>query len=420
MLLKKSGGIFSIIIVSAGNFIGTFISAIALILFSRIMGPAEFGVFSAAFAAMLIIVRLSDMGINTAVERQIARESGKSLVEVDRYMRLALWLKLGFAFIVIAVGWAISPYLAHNVLRLDSVNILRLAFLASVGTIFFEYTALIFQATQKFGMVARITIAQAVGKLIVGLILIWQGALTATTGILLYGLMPFFGALTAWKPRPISSYRLPKKINKEVFALSKVARWTAVAAISATLADNIDTLMVQSLMSSFDTGLFAAAARIAAFASIIGWSIGIVLSNRVASYTTKEHLHTYLSKAWKLAIGAFLGLLLIIPFSSLAISLTVGNEYLAATPVLQVLILASSLTAATTPFVALFYLFNKPKYYAISGVLQTAILLTGNYILVPQMGLMGAAYVRIIVRIFVLLFTLWYARRAYVEYFHSR
>ena len=65
--------LISILTVSAGNFTGMMTSAIALIIYSRFMGPAEFGLFSVAFAFMQIVVRIADFGTNMAAERTIAR-----------------------------------------------------------------------------------------------------------------------------------------------------------------------------------------------------------------------------------------------------------------------------------------------------------------------------------------------------------
>jgi O-antigen/teichoic acid export membrane protein len=170
-----------------------------------------------------------------------------------------------------------------------------LAFLLSLGTVFFEYSTALMQSTHRFALVARITIAQALGKLIFGLILIWQGVLHATSALLIYGLLPGIGALLGWNRQILSSFRLPNTWKKDLRIILSVAKWTSIAAIAATLADNVDTLIVQSFMRSYDTGIWSGAARIATFASVIGWSIGSVLSVRVARYHDPKHLR-YLSK----------------------------------------------------------------------------------------------------------------------------
>jgi O-antigen/teichoic acid export membrane protein len=416
----KPTGLLSIIILGSGNVIGTIISAVALILFSRFMGPTEFGLFSAAFAAMQIVVRLSDLGTNMAAERAIARVAGKDDNLTDRLMRVTLWFKLTSFIVSIILAWLLAPWIAHTLLHIDDLNLIRWAFLLALGTIFFEYSTIVFQSTGRFAMVARITIAQAIGKLGFGIILIWQGMLHATEGLLVYGILPGIGALLGWKRNTLTSLSLPKTWKKDLHSILKVAKWTAIAAIAATLADNSDTLLVQSFMSSYDTGIWSGAVRIATFASVLGWSVGAVLNVRVAKYHQEEHLREYLKKAWKIALAIFLILAASTPLAGLAIHLTIGPEYLSGTLALQILIIAAGLSGAAAPFVALFYLFDRPQYYAYAGIIQTVMLLLGDLIFIPASGLIGAAWVRVVVRLVILIFTLIYARSAYVKHLHSR
>jgi O-antigen/teichoic acid export membrane protein len=416
----KSKGLLSIAVLGSGNVIGTVISAIALILFSRFMGPTEFGLFSAAFAAMQIVIRLSDLGTNMAAERAIARVHGRDDQLADHLMRVALYFKLTSFVIFVIVAWFLAPWISLSLLHIENVGLIRTSFLLALGSIFFEYSTIVFQSTHRFAMVARITIAQALGKLLFGLILIWQGMLHATEGLLIYGLMPGLGALAGWRKNPLKSFALPATWKKDLRIILKVAKWTAIAAIAATLADNIDTLLVQSFMSSYDTGIWSGAVRIAGFASLLGWSVGSVLNVRVAKYHDPENLHKYLEKAWKLAVFIFVALVVCLPLASLAIKLTIGSAYLAGTVPLQILIVAAGLAGASSPYVALFYLFDRPEYYAIAGIIQTAILILGDLLFIPQFGLIGAAWVRVVVRVVILLFTLIYARSAYVKHVHSR
>ncbi len=412
----KSKGLLSILVLGSGNIVGTIVSAIALILFSRYMGPTEFGLFSAAFAAMQITVRLSDLGTNMAVERAVARVHDVKGDLADRLMRVAFWFKLVSFILAMIIAWSLAPWISHTLLKIEDLGLIRLAFALSFGTVFFEYSTAVFQSTHRFAMVARITIAQALGKLLFGLILIWQGMLHATTAILIYGLLPGLGGLMGWSRHILSSLTLPKTWRNDLTLILKVAKWTSIAAIAATLADNIDTLIVQSFMSSYDTGIWSGAVRIATFASVIGWSIGSVLSVRVARYSDPKHLREYLSKAWKLSLLVLLVLLCAIPFATIAINLTIGPAYLTGTLPLQILLVATGISGATTPFVALFYLFDKPQYYAIAGVIQTVILVGGDLLFIPQYGLVGAAWVRVVVRLCVTIFTLVYVRRSYLEF----
>jgi len=413
--LKKTG-LFSILVLGSGNVLGTIISAVALILFSRYMGPTEFGLFSASFAAMQITVRLSDLGTNMAVERAIARVHDQKNNLADRLMRVAFWFKAIMFTLSMIVAWSLAPWISRSLLHIEDIGLIRLAFLLSFGTIFFEYSTAVFQSTHRFAQVARITIAQATGKLIFGLIFIWQGMLHSAVALAIYGLLPGIGALLGWRGNILTTFALPKTWKKDLDLILSVAKWTAIAAIAATIADNIDTLLVQSFMSSFDTGIWSGASRIATFAGVIGWTIGSVLSVRVARYQDPKHLNEYLSKAWKLSLVVMAIMLIAIPFASLAIRLTIGSAYLSSTIPLQILLLATGISGATAPYIALFYLFDKPQYYAFSGILQTILLVAGDLLFIPSYGLVGAGYVRVIMRLVVMIFTLLYVRQSYLQF----
>lgn len=408
-----SKGLFSILIHSGGNVIGTLFSAVSLILFSRFMGPSEFGIFSAAFALMQIVVRLSDLGINTAVERSVARINSGETQLSDRFVRVGLWLRTVTALVTVLIGLIFADPISLHLLKIQDSSLIKLSLLLSLGTVFFEYTSVILQSHKKFVPVAQMTVAQGCLKFVFGLVLIWQRSLSAMSALVVYGLAPMVGALPIWRRSLLDKLALPSGWNVELTKIIKVAKWTALAIISASFADNIDTLFVQSYLTTYDTGLWSAAVRIALFAGIIGWSINSVLSNRVASYHKKIDLDKYLGKAKLFAIGMFLLVVLAIPFSKLAILFTAGKLYLEAVPILKLLFISTAISVATTPFTALFYLFDQPKFYTYSGILQILFLVIGDIVAIPIFGLQGAAWVRIIMRVVVMVFTLLFVYYAY-------
>jgi O-antigen/teichoic acid export membrane protein len=404
----KPSGLLSVIVLGSGNVVGMVISAIALILFSRFMGPAEFGLFSASFAAMQIIVRVADFGTNMAAERSIARVHGDDQDLADRLMRVALYFKLASFLVVVLVCWFLAPWISGPALHINDVSLIRLAIVLSIGTIFFEYSTLVFQSTHRFALAARIMIAQAIGKLVFGLLFIWQGILHAKEALIIFGLMPGIGAILGWSKTTVTTFTLPSTWQHDLKKILHVAKWTAVAALATTLAENIDTLMIQSFMTSFDTGIWAGVGRIATFASVLGLSVGAVLNVRVARYVGQSDLLAYLKKTWKIALAIFVGLLLAIPLASFAIKLTIGSAYLPGTLPLQILIVSTAIAGATVPFIALFYLFDRPEFYAYAGVIQILTLVIGDWLFIPTYGLVGAAWVRVFMRVIMLVFTIYY------------
>lgn len=409
--LLRSDSLLSIFVLGGGNIFGTIISAITLIIFSRQLGPSEFGLFSAVFALMQIVVKLVDSGTTTATERALARAHAHTPARVRSLLTVAAVLKLGLYLFWSTLGFFAASFLAHNYLKIPDTTLIRQAILLSLGTVIFEYSTIAFQSAGRFGLVARITLAQATGKLLGGLLLLFNSALNATTALWLYALMPALGSLAGWlQGRVIPVGLAPVAWKQHSRLILSVAKWTSIATIAATFADNLDTLIVQSLLNLHDTGIWSASARIAAFAQIIPWTIGSVLNIRVTRFHERRHLMAYLKKAKIIGLASALIIALALPFSGLALTLTVGPAYLSGTTALMLMLISTSLTALTTPYAALYYLFDKPQYYAYAGIISTVLLITLDYLLIPLYGLTGAGITRIITRFAVLLFTFLYTR----------
>jgi O-antigen/teichoic acid export membrane protein len=109
-----------------------------------------------------------------------------------------------------------------------------------------------------------------------------------------------------------------------------------------------------------------------------------------------------------------------VPLASLAIRLTIGAAYLGGTIPLQILIVSTAIAGATIPFIALFYLFDRPEYYAYAGIIQILVLVIGDWLIIPTYGLVGAAWVRVFMRVTMLVFTIYYVNISKKHHFKSK
>lgn len=411
--LFRSQGLKSAALVTGGNISATVIAAIAMILFSRLLGPEQFGVFSVLFSLLLILSKVGDAGINIAVQREVARRTGDDMHDI-RMIQTGSALKGILSAGIAVIGLASGAWVGRSLLHIgpDS-RFVPLVFLLTVSVILYEYVNTVLQAKQFFGLSVVSNYIQSLGKLAVA-IAMYSAGVSLPIVILAYLLLPALGAAVGFVKIPPAHF-IPKLHKGYVRKIIAVAKWTSIAILSATLADNVDVILVQNYLTSYDTGLWSAAVRIATLASLIGWSIGTVVNVRVASYGDKKNLHSYLRKALILALGTLIGVSGLVLFSGPLISITVGSAFLGAVPALNLLFISTAILTAATPYVALFYLFDKPAFFAWSGIISTVVLLAMDVVLIPQYGLMGAGYARIVTRLAGLLFTLWYARRAYRE-----
>lgn len=410
--ILSSEGVKQASLVTVGNISATMIAAIAMIIFSRVLGPADFGVFSALFSILLILSKVGDLGINIAAQRYIAGHTDDK-VSSQRISQTSSALKLYLSLGIAIIGIISGDIIATNLLHVPSVgNLVRLVFILSGFVVFYEYVTSLLQAKQQFGHSVIVNWIQSTGKLVVGGIMAYFGLLTTGSVMAIYLLVPLIAGWYGVAKLPLG-YLIPKIDQTTFKTLISVTKWTSISIIAASLADNIDIVIVQNLLSSHVTGLWSSAVRIASLASLIGWSLGSVLSIRVAKYQDKENLDKYLKKAILLAALTFCATLLLIPFSSFLINITVGADYIAAAPYLNLLLISTAILTATSPFTALFYLFDAPQYFAYSGIISAVVLVGLDLLLIPSLGPMGAGYARVIMRVIIIIFTLLYARRAY-------
>jgi O-antigen/teichoic acid export membrane protein len=84
-----------------------------------------------------------------------------------------------------------------------------------------------------------------------------------------------------------------------------------------------------------------------------------------------------------------------------------GSAYLDALPATRLLLISTTITMATIPLIAPFFSLDYPRYFMFAGLLQIIILVTGNYVLIPILGIEGSAWAKIIMRVVVLFYTLF-------------
>lgn len=414
--VSSSEGLRSTAVVTIGNVVSTGLGAVAMIMAFRLVTPAEFGIFSAIFALMMIVVKIADLGTNIAMQKILSQPDE----EIDNNDKKAVWgtvflFKFIIGLLLIFLTFVFSSSLS-SITNL-SAGYLLIGVSSALGMIIYDQLVVTAQALQKFGLSVAVSSLQSVLKIIGLTIFYILDIAKPSLLIVLYGLAPLLGSLLV----PLLIVLPLGKINweKSKKMIWHIARFSSIAILSAAMADNIDILMIQSMLGGDDTGIYSAAARIASFVAIVGYATGTVLSVRVAKYKTKEHLTKYLRKAAQLAAASIVLMLISTIFAKPLILFTAGSPYLPAVTSLRYLLAATGLVMATSPYSALFYTLDKPQYFAISGVLISVLLLTGNYLFIPLFGLEGAGIAKLATRIIIFIFTYWYSRISYREIFYG-
>lgn len=400
---KFPAGMVQATISIMGNLLSTAISAIAIILITRILGPEKYGVFSVGFSIVLILTKINDAGFNTAIVK-FASDKVDIKTKNDIYS-ITLFYKIIISTVFILIGFLFSRQIS-NLLNLENDNLILISLTLGLATVYYEHLLSILKSAHLFLNSVIINAVQASTKLIgIGFL----SLLSVNSVIPIYSMY----ILAPIIPVLIYKFFVPKwfefkigikneKLNKKIISL---AAHSSVALISAGIIENIDILFLQKNLSTYETGLYGGVSRIAMVIAMIAYSLGSVLDSRVARYKSRKNLSIYIKKALVVIGIAALGFLLFVPLSRPLMLLTIGKEYIQGLNVLLILAGASFIAIASIPFVSLFYSFNASWYFSVSGLIQLSIVLIGNFVFVPIYGLPAAAWTKLAARMSLFLFT---------------
>ncbi len=413
LMLKKffysSAGRQSLVTASA-NLLSAGLMAVALILLGRSMGPADFGIFSVSVSLMLILNQVINAGFSQLIPRFVGNWYQRPKRQEAFLAHVLYWQKL-LALILVAITLLFLPSIA----KLINYPHPQMIVLSVAGAVFFaiyNYLYFVFVAKQQFAKAGLLNVSQALLKAValIAIIYFWQSNLLAVT--VTYYLALLISALVflviskdkiLFKPQVLEG-QLAKKVNQ--FWLH-----SAIAALSIVLIDNLDVLLVQRQLSEYSAGLYAGAVRIAMFMSLIGVSIETVFNSRVARYKNKRTLRTFLKKSQILIILSLMLSLVFLPLSKYLISYTLGVDYLAATGILQLLMVNVFLTLLVLPLVAIFYAIDRPRYFSTVGIVRIVIIFALSIWLLPKFGAQAVAASRIVATGVVYVYSLFVVRK---------
>lgn len=411
--LRQNQGLQQSAAMVLGTGLGAGMSALAIILFSRLLGPVEFGYFSVILAITVILSKFLDAGLNAATVKFV----GQSTALKQKIMVLSTVTHLKILLSIFLL--LLSPFLAwflNSFLQFDNLFLIWLGIILSLATVWYEHFQFAVQAFHQFGTSLILNAVQAGWKLLLAVCLLLLGSanlIVSSVGFLIgpaaaLVVVPFLFK----KVGQISLSTISKKNKKRIVNFTK---HSSVMIITAGLIEQVDILLVEMFLNDFEVGIFAGASRLAMVILLFAYALASVLNARVARYSDPTVMTEYLKKAAKVVI--FVGLLAI-PAGLLApffLQFLLGAAYSTGGEVVTLLVLGAMLLLATIPLIACFYSLDEDWYFSVSGVFQLTVLVGLNVWLLPQLGLLGAAWARFITRVVLFGFTvvslIWILRK---------
>jgi O-antigen/teichoic acid export membrane protein len=185
-----------------------------------------------------------------------------------------------------------------------------------------------------------------------------------------------------------------------------------VGTVSGIANQNADQALISIALSPFYLGLYSTALTLPAAVAVIGNSLATIALPTVSAAGSTDEMRRMLARLVKATLVASVlaaGALAIA--APTVINVFFGPSFLAATPVAQVLLVASTVASTNRVMSAGLRAFNWPLQAGAGDLLAAGVTVLSLVALVPMIGLMGAAIAVALASAANLGFNLWIYKR---------
>ena len=371
-----------------GNLANTTLSFLAVLILSRHLGPAGFGVLAVFNSVLVMIVGLTDLGLNTTSIRLISEYRGQNPRQAAVTMNVIVRLELAVGALILAAGAVFAAPLAHQYLLP-----VRFGFVAGAFTSVAAFFGPFFVAYRQYFKNALLNLASFFVRTGLVILLLILARLTLDKVMAIYTIVPMLFLLIGliFIPRDFltRTTRTERRLAyKDVIHYSK---WIFLTLVATGAISRLDVLFLTHYWGSRPAGLYYAAQQLITIMPLIITAFSTVLLQRISSLPKTQH-----GRYLKRAAGAItLIAILILPglaLAPLAIKLIFGSAYTPAVGPFRILLLAQIINLLAVPLSVRFLGLGQPGKTTIAAGMQFVTAVIFYVVLIPKYGSTGASY----------------------------
>jgi O-antigen/teichoic acid export membrane protein len=401
-------GLTSGAVVALGGFVGTAIA-------TRLLGPEGAGVLAYATWCLIVAATIADLGIGLLLQRFIPnlRAEGKpdeSEGLIGAAGRLSVVAALvGSLLLFCWLYWPGSGAMeAPSQAPRGVVIALVLAWFIAwkMAELYMAYL----KGEQRFGEFARLSILSAAIKLVVIVLGAWLfGVAGALVAYVAASVVPASRIGQLLRKKPGVGQELRRHVVR--FALTG---WSA-GMIGGFVWGRSEIVFLEHYVDIAAVGLFAAAATLTDMAM----QLPPLLLAALLPYFSEQHglgAHEQIHRLYRVMTGILA--LLVVPtcvgiaaVAPVLVPLLFGADFADAVPVATVLLIAAGVSAVATTTTHLIYSTGKIAALLISNAFGLVGTIALGFLVIPQFGLMGAAWSRALVQVSVVAIETWYVTK---------
>jgi len=380
------------------NITGRLLQIGLAILLARILPLKEFGLFTLVMSWVMVLVVPSMVGTRQFLQREIAvAKSREQWARVKSLMRWSTRTTLGVSCIVIVVAscWVL--------ISIPSDNPERLVFL--IGFILVPMTVLLqlWQAHLRgWGAILAGQIpGTVVQRLLFGILLLAGLAffasvgMNATIALVLQSVATVcaLGVTALLKFRYLQVPRAERSKPETWTWLRLSSRFTLLSGL-VMLNSQIGILMVGAMLGKADTGIFAVAVKGADLLTVAFSAASMALAPRMAAFysdSKHEKLQLMLTRAYRVVSLVTFPVFLLFVFAGNLFLNIFGPAFTVAWPALIILSLGQFFSVLSGPTGTMLSMAGHERVTAVGVAVSVVVTVVANIVLIPLMGINGAA-----------------------------
>lgn len=369
--------------------IGTrLLRAFVIVYAARVLGAAEYGIFSYVIGLAGFFTVFADIGINTILTKEVAANPEKS----HNLFATSFWIKITLlAFTALLIIFA-APHFS----KMEGVG--TLLYFAAFLTIFDgirEFSIAFFRAREKMELEALVTTVTNVAITIFGFVILYSMP-TAKSLATVYAVSAGAGTALGIFILRDQFKNLIRDFRKELLSPILQLAWPiAIVSLAGIFMLNMDVIMLGALKAAEDVGLYSASQKIIqllyTLPSILAISLFPTMSKFIGqndSGKAREVMERGVTLSMLFAIPIVIGGFVL---GSDIIKFLYGDGYLGTIPTFRILLLSVLLVFPGYHFTNYIMAYNKQKKVILLIIMSSLANIALNYILIPIYGTAGAA-----------------------------
>lgn len=378
-----------------GKVVTLFSSLIVGILVARSLGPDQFGIMNYVISVVSLFSILASFGMYDIVIRELARADVPQNIILGTAFGLRMILSL---FTILGV-------IVYSLLCEEQKEMGYMMIIYSIYLLFacFDVIRCYFTSIIQNKRIVISEVSKSLLGAIIKLLLIFFhaplpyfiGALTLDFVFLACGYFVNYQKVAdckQWKFKP----------DFAVF-LIKCSFPLLIAGATATIYQRIDQVLIAKLINNASVGYFSTALSFVGIAIFIPIIMIQTLSPLLVEYRKNNPKRYAIESQRVMNVIVWVTILICGTVSLLSypiIRYSYGMEYIAAVPVMQILVFKAVGIALTMVGDQLILIENIHKYAFIRNILACIVCVVSNYLLIPVWGIIGSAWATIITVLF--------------------